>query len=151
MANIFRSTIPIIALALPSIAGTTSPVPASALLSACSADIASLCKGVKKGRGRISACLFAHSSKISTACRPELSKVTSSRTFENMIPPNVLRTNGTVGEAHLRQVCAAEIKSMCASVTPGSGRLLACLYARSNRVSGTCHAQARTVLDDLKQ
>ena len=34
--------------------------------------------------------------------------------------------------------CNTEIKKYCASVTPGEGRVLACLYAYSDKLSGKC-------------
>ncbi|MES0882795.1 cysteine rich repeat-containing protein [Roseibium sp. SCP14] len=150
MVNFLSATAVAITLALPITSAPLRPAYASGLMTACSADIASLCNGVREGRGRISACLFAHDNKISTSCRPELTKVTTSRMFEKMIPPDVLKMRNTPGEAKLRQVCAADIKSRCKGVPPGKGRLLACLYAWSNKVSKSCHAEARSVLEHLK-
>ncbi len=34
--------------------------------------------------------------------------------------------------------CKAEIKKHCADVTPGEGRILACLYAYGDKLSGKC-------------
>jgi hypothetical protein len=34
--------------------------------------------------------------------------------------------------------CKSELKSWCQSVTPGEGRLLACLYAHEDQLSGQC-------------
>jgi hypothetical protein len=34
--------------------------------------------------------------------------------------------------------CKAEIEAYCKDVTPGEGRVLACLYARSDKLSGKC-------------
>lgn len=34
--------------------------------------------------------------------------------------------------------CQAEIESYCKSVTPGEGRMLACLYAHEDKLSGKC-------------
>jgi len=38
----------------------------------------------------------------------------------------------------LRDACSGEIKSLCAKVTPGEGRLVACLYAHEDELSGRC-------------
>ncbi len=130
--------------------GAASPVYAAGLMDACSADIASLCKDINKGRGRISACLYAHSNKVSAACKPELSKVTSGSTFERMIPAGIRNLNNTPYEAGLRKICAADIKAFCPDVAAGEDRLLGCLYAWSNRVSKACRTEAKTVLDQLK-
>ena len=34
--------------------------------------------------------------------------------------------------------CKAEIETYCKDVTPGEGRVLACLYARSDKLSSKC-------------
>ena len=34
--------------------------------------------------------------------------------------------------------CASELETYCAAVTPGDGRLLACLYAHGDKLSGQC-------------
>jgi hypothetical protein len=34
--------------------------------------------------------------------------------------------------------CASELETHCAAVTPGEGRLLACLYAYEDKLSGPC-------------
>lgn len=34
--------------------------------------------------------------------------------------------------------CASELESYCAKVTPGEGRVLACLYAYGDKLSGRC-------------
>jgi hypothetical protein len=34
--------------------------------------------------------------------------------------------------------CKTELESYCKDVTPGQGRVLACLYARSDKLSGQC-------------
>ena len=38
----------------------------------------------------------------------------------------------------LRDACSGEIKSLCSKVTPGEGRLIACLYANEDQLSGRC-------------
>jgi hypothetical protein len=34
--------------------------------------------------------------------------------------------------------CEKEIKTFCKDVTPGEGRILACLYAHNDKLSGSC-------------
>ena len=36
------------------------------------------------------------------------------------------------------QGCAGELSSFCSEVTPGEGRVLACLYAHEDKLSGQC-------------
>lgn len=40
--------------------------------------------------------------------------------------------------ARVRDGCSSELTQYCAEVTPGEGRLLACLYAHGDKLSGTC-------------
>ena len=36
------------------------------------------------------------------------------------------------------KACQSELENYCAQVTPGEGRLLACLYAHGDKLSGKC-------------
>jgi hypothetical protein len=40
--------------------------------------------------------------------------------------------------AEVEKGCEAEIKSHCRDVTPGEGRIVACLYAHEDKLSGRC-------------
>jgi Cysteine rich repeat len=40
--------------------------------------------------------------------------------------------------AQVQQGCSNELTQHCAEVTPGEGRLLACLYAHGDKLSGQC-------------
>jgi len=139
-----------LALAALVVAGTGStggPALASSLLTACKPDVAQLCKGVKQGRGRISACLFAHDGRVSDTCRPELLKVTSSGTFRKAVPASLNNLKGTDRDRQLRQVCASDINSRCAAAGSGTEQVLACLYAWSNRLERACYVEARALLE----
>ena len=150
MTGFFRTAIFVLGLALTALAGPAFQVQASDLMRICSPDIASHCKGVTEGRGRISACLYAHSNKLSPACGPELAKATHSSMFERFIPADIRNLNDTPYEASLRKGCAADIKSLCSTVAPGEDRLLACLYAWNHRVSKTCRDEAKIVFEHLR-
>lgn len=150
MTNMFRIAV----LALGSLAfhgmAATAPAHASELMTSCSPDIASQCKGVAEGRGRISACLYGHDDKLSPACKPEVAKVTTGSMFKRMIPAGIRNLNDTPYEAELRKACASDINSLCSTVAPGDDRLLACLYAWGHKVSSGCRSEAKTVLEHLK-
>lgn len=130
--------------------GAAAPSHASELMTACSLDIETQCKGVSEGRGRISACLYGHDNKLTDACKPEVAKVTTGSMFKRMIPAGIRNLNDTPYEAELRKACSADITSLCKTVAPGDDRLLACLYAWGNKVSSGCRSEAKTVLDHLK-
>jgi hypothetical protein len=40
--------------------------------------------------------------------------------------------------AQVQEGCSSELTQYCAEVTPGEGRLLACLYAHGDKLSGHC-------------
>jgi hypothetical protein len=45
------------------------------------------------------------------------------------------------GSCHLRKTCAVDLDSLCAGVTPGEGRIPACLRAHMANLSTTCSAE----------
>jgi hypothetical protein len=54
----------------------------------------------------------------------------------------VLSTSGVMAAENLVDVvaegCKVELESYCKAVTPGEGRVLACLYAHEDKLSGRC-------------
>jgi len=63
-----------------------------------------------------------------------------------MVPASLNSLKGSAGDAQLRQVCASDIKSYCGGVGSATDKVLACLYAWSNRIDKSCHAQAKAML-----
>ena len=53
---------------------------------------------------------------------------------------------------HLVQACETELRTFCSQVSPGNGRLLHCMAAHEDKVSGQCayaFYQAATILEQL--
>ncbi len=53
---------------------------------------------------------------------------------------------------HLLTACETDIENFCSQVTPGNGRLLHCMAAHEDKISGQCGYalyQAATVLEQL--
>jgi len=53
---------------------------------------------------------------------------------------------------HLIDACEGDIRSYCSQVTPGDGRLLHCMAAHEDKISGQCQYafyQAATILEQL--
>ncbi len=53
---------------------------------------------------------------------------------------------------HLVSACASDLKNYCSQVTPGNGRLLHCMAAHEDKISGKCEYafyQAATLLEQL--
>ena len=121
-------------------------VQASNLMAACEVEIAANCAGVSKGRGRISACLYAHDDKLFGACKTEVVKVVNSRAFQQNMPTGIQSLKGSGYEAGLRKACTSDADKLCTGVKIGNGRTLACIYSQSNSVSKACWSAAKIVL-----
>ena len=139
-----------IAMCAGALASLTSSALAAGLMVACEAEITANCAGVSSGRGRISACLYAHGDKLSGACKTEVAKVSSGRSVHRNVPAGVLSLQGSEYEAGLREACTSDANKLCSGVKIGKARILSCLYSRSNKVSKACAAEAKMVLDQLK-
>jgi hypothetical protein len=53
---------------------------------------------------------------------------------------------------HLVSACASDLENYCSQVTPGNGRLLHCVAAHEDKISGQCEYafyQAATLLEQL--
>ncbi len=53
---------------------------------------------------------------------------------------------------HLIKSCETELRSYCSQVTPGDGRLLHCMAAHEDKISGRCQYafyQAATILEQM--
>ncbi len=116
------------------------------LMTACASEISRYCTDVSKGRGRISACLMGQMGRLGPACRPEVQAVARSR----QTPGYVRRALNPEFRAPLPEACAASAARLCPGMTPGGGRVFACLYARSDRVPKACSTAAQAALKQVK-
>ncbi len=55
------------------------------------------------------------------------------------------------GAQSVFESCAPDIKSFCSNVTPGNGRVFACLYAHEDKVSDACDAAIGETADIIDQ
>lgn len=133
-----------------SLAALPDTVQADNMMAACEAEIVANCTGVSKGRGRISACLYAHDDKLFGACKSEVIKVSNSRALQKNMPTGVQSLQGSEYEAGLRNACTSDADKLCTGVKTGNGRILACIYSRSNSVSNACSSATKIVLNKLK-
>jgi hypothetical protein len=93
----------------------------------CQLELTTFCKDVPPGEGRILACLYAFQDKITPRCEYALydSVGQLDRTLTNL--------SYAVGE------CRDDLKSTCADVKPGEGRLLDCLSKNEAKISNRCN------------
>jgi hypothetical protein len=109
------------------------------LMAACSPEIGRLCADVRQGRGRITACLASQREDLAPACLAEVQAATGRRVI-----PQIAREILNPGfRADLPPACMAAAARFCPEVRPGDGRVLACLYARSDRLDSACSSAAR--------
>jgi hypothetical protein len=96
----------------------------------CEKELKSYCKDVTVGDGRVLACLYAYSDKLSGRC--EYALYDAAVQLERAV--NAL--SFVAGE------CENDLDEFCAEVPAGKGRLLECLKKNDAKVSKRCK-QAR--------
>jgi hypothetical protein len=100
----------------------------AALNATCTKEIKAQCKGVKEGRGRLLACLYAHENRLSARCG-------------NTVMASLERLGVMLGAlANVMRVCEADAKRICNGVVAGEGNLIGCLAAGRKSVSAQCNA-----------
>jgi hypothetical protein len=94
----------------------------------CQQELTTFCKDVTPGEGRILACLYAFQDKLTPRCEYALydSAGQLDRTLTNL--------SYAVGE------CRDDLKTLCADIKPGEGRILDCLNKNKAKVSARCNA-----------
>jgi hypothetical protein len=85
-----------------------------------------LCKDVTPGDGRILACLYAHSDKLSAKC--EYALFDAAAQLERAI----------TALAFAAYECEDDLEKYCADVPVGEGRLLDCITKNKKKVSKRC-------------
>jgi len=93
----------------------------------CQQELTTFCKDVTPGEGRILACLYAFQDKVTPRCEYAVydSIGQLDRTLTNL--------SYAIGE------CRDDLKSHCADIKPGEGRLLDCLSKNEAKVSRRCN------------
>ena len=92
----------------------------------CEKELTSYCKDVTPGEGRILACLYAHSDKLSGQC--EYALYDSAVQLERFV----------AALTYVANECDEDIDKFCANVAIGEGRILKCLDENVNKISERC-------------
>jgi hypothetical protein len=92
----------------------------------CKAELETYCKNVKPGEGRILACLFAHSDKLSGKC--EFALYDAAVQLERAV----------AALAYVVNECGDDLDQHCSGVAIGEGRLLECIEKNDKKVSSRC-------------
>jgi hypothetical protein len=93
----------------------------------CKTEIESYCADVLPGEGRVLACLYSRSDKLSGKCEFALYDVAV------QLERRVAALSYVINE------CGADLEKLCAEVKAGEGRLLTCLDKNAAQVSARCN------------
>ena len=107
--------------------------PVSTVTEGCKKEIDSYCKAVTPGEGRILACLYAHSEKLSNRC--EYALYDAAAQLERAV----------AALTYVANECDDDLEKFCSSVQPGEGRLLQCLEKNEKKVSDRCKSALKDV------
>ena len=136
-----RSALIAAAVAAAALSGPAGPARAD-MMSACAPAIGQFCADVRRGRGRLAACLASQRPALAQDCRAEVLAAGRSplvpRTARAVLAPGF--------SAPLPQACVEAAARFCPGLPSDGGRVLACLYARSDRVDAPCVSAVRSAV-----
>lgn len=92
----------------------------------CKAELETYCQDVTPGEGRILACLYSRSDKLSGKCEYALYDAA------------VQLERGVAKLSYVVNECAKDLNQFCSEVEVGEGRLLTCLEKNGENVSERC-------------
>lgn len=92
----------------------------------CEKELTSYCKDVTPGEGRILACLYAHSDKLTGQC--EYALYDAAVQLERFV----------AALTYVANECDEDIDKFCANVAIGEGRILKCLDENASKISERC-------------
>ena len=99
----------------------------------CKAELDTYCKDVTPGEGRILACLYARSDKLSGKCEYALYDAAA------QLERAVAALSYVVNE------CVDDLDKFCQNVAAGEGRLLECIEKNDKKVSARCKGAMKQV------
>jgi hypothetical protein len=92
----------------------------------CDKELKTYCKDVTPGEGRVLACLYAHSDKLSGKCEYALYDAAA----------QLERALTTL--TYLANECGDDLEKFCSNIKPGEGRLLQCIDKNNAKVNSRC-------------
>ena len=122
----------------------------AAVKSACRTDYPKVCASVPPGGAPALECLEKNKAKVSPACEKAVSAATGGGAAATAAPADaapaaaasaviVLRPLLPREELFIvRSACGADIRSLCAGVAPGGGRIIQCISNRAASLSPAC-------------
>ena len=92
----------------------------------CEKELNSYCKDVTPGEGRVLACLYAFSDKLTGQC--EYALYDAAVQLERFV----------AALTYLANECDADLEKFCAEIEVGEGRVLKCLDDNGDKISDRC-------------
>jgi hypothetical protein len=124
----------------------------AAIRAACRSDFMSRCSGVQPGGAEALQCLKRNEAQLSAACRSAAAAIgggagaaaapsgapaaTAAPAVAPIGPMPMLRPREALA---IVQICGVEVRSLCASVPFGGGRIISCLAANASGLSPSCY------------
>jgi hypothetical protein len=127
----------------------------AAIRAACRSDFMSRCSGVQPGGAEALQCLKRNEAQLSAACRSAVAAIdgggaagaaaapsgapaaTAVPAVAPIGPMPMLRPRDALA---IVQICGAEVRSLCAGVPFGGGRIISCLAANTSSLSPNCYS-----------
>ena len=99
---------------------------ATQVLEGCESELTQYCDEVTPGEGRLLACLYAHSDKVSGQC-------------EHALYDAAARLERAISAiTYVASECRTELETLCAEVELGEGRVAQCLNDHASELSPAC-------------
>ena len=92
----------------------------------CEKELTTYCKDVTPGEGRVLACLYAFSDKLTGQC--EYALYDAAVQLERFV----------AALTYLANECDADLEKFCAEIEVGEGRVLKCLDDNGDKISARC-------------
>jgi len=124
----------------------------AAVRAACRSDFMSHCSGVQPGGAEALQCLKRNETQLSAACRSAVAAIgggpgaagapsgappaTAAPAVAPLGPMPMLRPREALA---IVQICGVEVRSLCAGVPFGGGRIISCLAANASSLSPSCY------------
>lgn len=103
------------------------------VVNGCQKELDNYCKDVTPGQGRLLACLYAHSDKLSGQCEYALYDAAA------QLQRAVAKLSYVINE------CGDDLDNLCSEIPAGEGRLLKCLEKNDSKVSDRCKQSLKDV------
>lgn len=98
----------------------------------CQNELNTYCKTVSPGEGRVFACLYAYSDKLSGRCEYALYDAAA------QLEDAIAKLN------YVAKSCAEDLNKYCADIKPGEGRVATCLKKNQSKTTAGCQQAMKT-------